>query len=147
VRRNIGFAGPVSIQYATSDGTATAGGDYTTTNGMLNWAAGELDERTITVPLVNDAQSEGTETFRITLSNLTGGATLDGLETLDVQITNDDAVAPPPGNGGVGGGGAIGTDLLWLFGLLLFAAGGHQQSCRRANDRADQMRLRYDGRA
>lgn len=147
VRRSIGFAGAVSIQFATSDGTATAGGDYTTTNGTLNWATGELDERTITVPLVDDAQSEGTETFRITLSNLTGGAVIDGSTTFDVQITNDDAVAQSPGNGGGGGGGATGTDLLWLFGLLLFATGGQQQSRRRAHERADQMRLRHDGRA
>lgn len=147
VRRNNGFAGPVSIQYATSDGTATAGGDYTTANGTLNWAAGELDEKTITVPLVNDAQSEGTETFRITLSNLTGGAVMDGSTTLDVSITNDDFVAPPgPGNGG-GGGGALGIELLGLLGLLFLAAGGEPKTRHRAHQRADQMRLRYDRRA
>ena len=148
VRRNIGFAGAVSVQYATSDGTAAAGGDYTMASGTLNWAAGELDERTITVPLVNDAQSEGTETFRITLSNLTGGAVIDGSTTLDVSVTNDDVIAPPgPGNGGGGGGGAIGTELLGLLGLLLLAAGREPKSRRRANECANQVRLRYHGRA
>jgi len=147
VLRNIGFAGAVSIEYATSDGTATSGGDYTTTNGTLNWATGELDERIITVPLVNDAHSESTETFRITLSNLTGGAVIDGSTTLDVQITNDDVVVPPgPGIGGGGGGGAIGIELLGLL-VLLLAAGGKQQTRCRADQRTDQMRLWYDGRA
>jgi len=147
VRRNDGFAGAVSIQYATSDSTATAVGDYTTASGALNWAAGELDEKTITVPLVNDAQSEGTETFRITLSNLTGGAVIDGSAILDVSITNDDFVAPPgPGNGG-GGGGAIGIELLGLLGLLLLAVGGEPKTRRRAHQRTDQMRLGHDGRA
>lgn len=149
VRRNIGFVGAVSIQFATSDGTAIAGGDYTTASGTLNWAAGELDERTITVPLVNDAESESTETFRITLSNLTGGAVIDGSTTLDVSVTNDDVVAPPwPGNGGGGGGGgAVGIELLGLLGLLLLAAGGEPKTRRRTHQRADQVRLRYDGRA
>jgi choice-of-anchor B domain-containing protein len=147
VRRNVGFAGAVSIQYATSDGTAMAGGDYTTVSGTLNWAAGELDERTITLPLVNDAASEGTETFRITLSNVAGGAVIDGSATFDVSITNDDVVPPPgPGNGG-GGGGAIGIELPGLLGLLLLAAGGKPKTRRRAKERPDQMRLRHDGRA
>ena len=148
LRRTNGFVGAVSVQFATGDGTATAGGDYTTTSGTLNWADGELDEQTITVPLVNDAQSEGTETFRITLSNITGGALIDGSTTLDVSITNDDVVAPPgPGNGGGGGGGAIGIELLGLLCLLLFAAGGEQETRRRADNRAYQMRLWHDRRA
>lgn len=148
VRRNNGFVGAVSIQFATSDGTATAGGDYTATSGTLNWTAGELSEKTITVPLVNDSQSEGAESFRLTLSNVMGGAVIDGSATLDVQITNDDAVIPPgSGNGGGGGGGAIGTELLGLIGLLLLAARSQQQARRRAHQRADQMRLRYHGRA
>ena len=48
VRRNNGFLGAVSVQYATSDGTATAGGDYTAASGTLNWAAGDMGDRTIT---------------------------------------------------------------------------------------------------
>ena len=147
IRRNNGFMGAVSIQFATSDGTATAGADYTAINGMLNWAAGDFGDRTITVPLVNDAQSESTESFRITLSSVAGGAVIDGSATLDVQITNDDAVIPPgPGNGG-GGGGAIGIELLGLLGLLLLAAGGEPKTRRRAHQRPDQMRLWNDGRA
>ena len=121
LRRNAGFSGAVSIDYATSDGTATAGADYTTASGTLNWAAGDLGERTINVSLVNDATNESNETFRITLSNATGGVTIEGSSTIDVTIGNDDAVVPPgPGNGGGGGGGAADFWLLLLAGAPLF---------------------------
>ena len=60
------------MDYATSDGTATAGADYTAASGTLSWPAGDLGERTISVPLTNDSQDEANETFRITMSNATG---------------------------------------------------------------------------
>ena len=44
----------VTVRYATSDGTATGGSDYTTTNGTLTFTAGTL-ARTIAVP-VTDAR-------------------------------------------------------------------------------------------
>jgi len=117
LRRNAGFAGAVSIDYATSDGTATAGSDYTASSGTLTWAAGDLGERIISVPLINDNLVEPNETFRITLSNATGGVVIEGSATLDVTVTNDDSVAPPgPGNDRGGGGAAD----FWL--LLLCAA-------------------------
>ena len=146
IRRNDGFAGAVSIQYATSNGTATAGGDYTAAGGTLNWAPGEIDERIVTIPLINDLQSEVAETFRVTLSNLTGGAMVDGSTTLDVTVTNDDAVAPPPPGGGGGGGGAIGVGLLGLLGLLLLAVRREPEAGCRAEQCPDQVRLRYHGR-
>ncbi len=122
VRRNAGFVGAVSIDFATGNLSATAGTDYTATSGTLNWTAGDLGERTISVPLLNDAQNEPNETFRITLSNATGGAVIEGSHTIEVTIANDDAVVPPgPGNGG-GGGGAADFWLLCLIGMLLLAS-------------------------
>jgi hypothetical protein len=138
LRRNTGFAGAVSISYATSDGTATAGGDYTAASGTLNWSAGDLGERNIDVALDDDTVSEPNETFRITLSNATGGAAIEGSATLDVQITNDDTVVPPGGGGGGGGGGgAADAWLLCLASLLLFGSGlgpGLRGSGRLRND-------------
>jgi choice-of-anchor B domain-containing protein len=117
LQRSGGSAGPVSIQYATSDGTATAGSDYTATSGILNWPADDMTERSFTVTLSNDAQSESDETLRVTLSNPTGSATIDGSTTLEVTITNDDNVAPPPplSGGGHGGGGAWSLDSLLVL--------------------------------
>lgn len=131
VRRNAGFAGAVSIDYATSDGTATAGNDYTAAAGRLNWAAGDLGERNIDIALINDSANEPNETFRMTLSNATGGAAIDGSTTLDVQITNDDAAVPPGGGGGGrGGGGAADAWLLCLAGLLLFGSAARGRRIR-----------------
>ncbi len=120
VRRNAGFAGAVSIGYATSDVTANAGTDYTTATGTLNWPAGDLGDRNIDVVLQNDGTTEPNETFRITLSNVTGGATIEGSASLDVQITNDDT----GGGGGGGGGGAADLWFLALAGLLWLAGLG-----------------------
>lgn len=132
VRRNGGFAGAVSIEYATGDLTATTGADYTAVAGMLSWPTGDMSDRTITVPLVNDTAEEVNENFRVTLSNPTGGATIEGSTTFDVVITNDDGnVARPPGGGGGGGGGAIDLALLGLIGLMLFYAETSRRSRRR----------------
>jgi hypothetical protein len=78
-----------------------------------------MTDRTITIPVANDTQNEGDEEFRVTLSNVAGGATLEGSATIDVEIDDNDAVVnPPPGGGGGGGGGAVDLLLLALLGLL-----------------------------
>ncbi len=132
VRRNGGFAGGVSIDYATGDLTAMTGADYTAVAGTLSWPAGDMSDRTIDIPLVNDTTGEADENFRVTLSNAAGGATIEGSATLDVEITNDDGnVAPPPGGGGGGGGGATDIALLCLLALLLLDAETGRRSFRR----------------
>jgi choice-of-anchor B domain-containing protein len=123
VRRNGGFAGAVSIDYATSDLTAATGADYTAAGGTLSWPAGDVSDRTITIPIVNDSQDEANESFRVTLANAVGGVTIEGSATFDVVITNDDGnVMPPPGGGGGGGGGASDLALLGLISALLLLA-------------------------
>ena len=72
VSRIGGSAGAISVSYATSNGTATSGADYTATSGSLSWANGETTPKTITVPVANDGVVEGNETFNVTLSNATG---------------------------------------------------------------------------
>ncbi|MBX3702702.1 MAG: choice-of-anchor B family protein [Steroidobacteraceae bacterium] len=142
VRRNNGYSGAVSVDYATSDGTAIAGTDYTATSGTLNWGAGDLGERVINVPVINDTQAESSETFRITLSNAAGGVAIEGSATIDVTITDNDAVLPP-GPGNRGGGGAVGAGLLWLLGLGLLAAPGatrrHVRAAARSPSNAPAM--------
>ena len=72
VTLNRAAAGPVTVDYATEDGTATAGADYTATSGTLTFAAGET-EKTVSVALLDDAIDEGKETFKLKLSNPQGG--------------------------------------------------------------------------
>ena len=61
----------VTVDYATSDGTAAAGSDYTATSGTLTFAAGET-EKTVSVPVLDDAHDEGEETFTLRLLNASG---------------------------------------------------------------------------
>lgn len=77
VERSRGESGTVSVQYATANGTATAGQDYTAVSGTLTWGPGDGSRRSITIPILDDSASEGSETVRLVLSNPTGGAGLD----------------------------------------------------------------------
>ena len=64
---------PLTVDYATVDGSAKAGSDYEAANGTIEFAAGET-EKTIVVNLIDDADEERAETFSIALSNASGGA-------------------------------------------------------------------------
>ena len=80
-------AGEVTVDYATRDGTAVAGEDYTATQGTLRFAAGQT-EKTVPVPVLDDAIDEGSETFTLTLTNARGAAIGDGTATGTIE--NDD---------------------------------------------------------
>ena len=58
----------VTVAYATSDGTATAGDDYDATSGTLTFAADETS-KTVSVQVLDDPVDEGSETVTFTLSN------------------------------------------------------------------------------
>ena len=62
----------VTVDHATSDGSATAGSDYTSTSGTLTFDAGATN-KTFTVPIADDDCNEDVdETFTVTLSNASG---------------------------------------------------------------------------
>ena len=82
----------VTVDYATADGTATAGDDFTSTSGTLTFAPGEAS-KTIPVPTVEDTTQEQTETFTVTLSSPSGATIQDGSAT--GTITDDDAPTTP----------------------------------------------------
>ena len=77
--------GPVTVAYASTDGTATAPGDYAAVGGTLSWAAGDGANRTIVVPIVADATPEPAKKFTVTLGAPTG-ATLGTRATVTVTI-------------------------------------------------------------
>ena len=90
VTRTGGTSGDASIDYATADGTATAGQDYLPTSGTLELADGEASG-SFTVTILDDASAEGDETFGITLSNPVG-ATLGAPAAAEVVILDDDVL-------------------------------------------------------
>lgn len=82
--------GAFSVDYTTSDGTATAGADYTSTTGTLSWAPGDYAAKTFSVAILDDAEVEPTETINLALSNPTGGAMVGTPSTAVVNIGNND---------------------------------------------------------
>uniref|UniRef100_UPI0024BA48DA Calx-beta domain-containing protein n=1 Tax=Mycolicibacterium poriferae TaxID=39694 RepID=UPI0024BA48DA len=70
----------VTVQYATSNGTATGGDDYVATTGTLTFAPGETS-KTISVVVLGDTVAEGSESFLVTLSSPTGATVGDGTGT------------------------------------------------------------------
>ena len=69
--------GTYSIDYATADGTATAGTDYTHTSGTLTFEPGQPGHRLVHVPILDDSFADSGETFHLVLSNPTGGSQLN----------------------------------------------------------------------
>ena len=86
VARTGGTAGTVSCTYATADGAAIAGSDYTATNGTLTWLDGDAANRAITVPIINDSVPETNRTFTVSLT----GASVGAQAATTVTITDDD---------------------------------------------------------
>jgi hypothetical protein len=77
-----------SVDFATSDGTATQKQDFTIARGTLNFAPGEVS-KTINILVNEDARIEGTESFSVSLSNPSTGAVLGTPGTASIQIVDD----------------------------------------------------------
>ena len=71
---------PVTVDWSTADGTATAGQDYVASSGTLTFAAGDT-EHSIEVTVLDDSHDEGEETFTLHLSNATGAELADAEAT------------------------------------------------------------------
>ena len=74
----------LTVDYATADGSAHAGDDYTAASGTLSFAAGERS-KTIEVGVLDDAHDEGEETLSLTLSNASSGRLTDGEATGTIE--------------------------------------------------------------
>ena len=80
---------PVTVDYATADGTARAGQDYVAADGTLTFAAGET-RKTVSVAVLDDDHDEGEETLTLTLGNASGALVADDRAT--GTIVNDDPI-------------------------------------------------------
>lgn len=89
VRRYWGSDGPVTVQYATSNGTAVAGIHYLARTGTLEFAAGEL-EKMISIPLLDDSIPEFNRHFTVHLTQPTGNAVLGEFASTWVNILEND---------------------------------------------------------
>ena len=92
VERSQGDTGAVTVDYMTFDGSATDGLDYTGVAGTLSWADGDGSDKTVLIPILDDADDEGNESFDFLLSGATGGAAIDPLrDSATVTIVDDDS--------------------------------------------------------
>ena len=81
-----------TIDYATVNGAARAGSDYTATSDTLIFEPGDRSYQQVTVPILDDSIEDSGETFSFVLSNPTGGAELDRLYyKVNGTILNEDA--------------------------------------------------------
>lgn len=85
---------PVTVDYATSNGTATAGSDYVAGSGTVTFAAGQTSQ-TVNVGIIGDTVVEPDETFNVTLSNPTGATIAQAVATGTI-LNDDTAVTTPP---------------------------------------------------
>jgi len=100
----------VTVAYATTDGTATAGSDYTATSGQLVFAPGETS-KTVAVPIIGDTAMEPDETLSLGLSSPVNAQLGDATAT--GTITNDDQATAKPGHyhGPISSGGFVDFDV------------------------------------
>jgi uncharacterized repeat protein (TIGR01451 family)/uncharacterized delta-60 repeat protein len=88
VLRTNGLSGTVQVNFSTIPGTASPGGKYLTTNGVLTFGPGQ-SSATFTVPILQQSVPTGDQTFSLVLSNATAGATLIGPTQVPVTIVDD----------------------------------------------------------
>jgi hypothetical protein len=122
VVRQGGTNGNLSVDYATENGTATAGQDYTAASGTLNFSGGETS-KTIQIPIADDGITELDETFRIVLRNGSSPEAIGAPNVETVTIQDHGTVpfvaifdAPPVVEGNTG----TTTDV--VFNVILSAA-------------------------
>ncbi|MDH5392941.1 MAG: hypothetical protein OEY11_07120 [Gammaproteobacteria bacterium] len=92
VTRTAGKDGDVSVDYTSSDGTATAPADYSSVSGSLNWADGDDAAKTVSIAIVDDSAVETTEHFTFTLSNAQV-ASLGANSSATISISDNDALS------------------------------------------------------
>jgi hypothetical protein len=105
-----GVPRPVTVSYATADGTATAGSDYAAANGTVTFNPGETT-KSIAVTVNGDTTFEPDETLTVTLSAPVNGVLAKASAT--GTIKNDDVSRPKPGHyaGSTSKGGNVQFDV------------------------------------
>jgi len=88
VTRSGSTATTSSVNYATSNGTALSGQDYTAASGPISFGVGETS-KTFNVTIADDGAVEGNETINLTLSSASG-ATLGSPSSAVLTINDND---------------------------------------------------------
>ncbi len=136
-----GVLNNISVDWATANGTATAGADYTASSGTATFLAAGPRNQTITIPVIGDLLDEANETFVVNLTNPqppavaditapTGTGTITDNDPLPSVVIND--VSLTEGNAGDGSGtGTIENDDRFATQMTLRALGRHHHITSR----------------
>ena len=96
VQRAGNLSAAVSVNYATSNGTAIAGTDYVAASGTLTFLAGQVQQSFAVTILPDTSQRASTTTVILSLSQPTDGATLGSIATAVLTINELPGPPPPP---------------------------------------------------
>ncbi|HEY1314136.1 MAG TPA: Calx-beta domain-containing protein, partial [Steroidobacteraceae bacterium] len=94
VNRTGGSSGAATVAYATANGSAVAGTDYTSEQGALSWASGDATPKTFVIPVSNATPFAGTKTLAVAIASAQG-AVLGTANTSAIVSINGDAASPP----------------------------------------------------
>jgi CSLREA domain-containing protein len=89
ISRVNGSVGVTTVNIATSDGTATAGSDYTAVSQTVTFNDGDTS-KTVNIPITDDLFNEPNETVNLTLSTVTGTGALGSPSTAVLTINDND---------------------------------------------------------
>jgi hypothetical protein len=128
---------PVTVDFATQNGSAQAPTDFTASSGSLTFAPGTTTQ-TISVAIVGDMARENDEQFFVQLSNAVGATIGAGLGI--ATITDNDGSTPPGGGGGAGSGCVAST----RFGMLLIDGDRNANSIVIVDDGAGNLTVTSD---
>ncbi|MBT5531508.1 hypothetical protein HOK31_00520, partial [Candidatus Poribacteria bacterium] len=106
----------VAVAYATADGEAVAGADYTHTAGTLLIEPGAIAE-SIGVPVLSDDVNEPTETFGVSLSDVVGRGVSLAVDLVTGSIVDDDSLSIDGADGSVTEGDDADVALLFAVSL------------------------------
>jgi uncharacterized delta-60 repeat protein/uncharacterized repeat protein (TIGR01451 family) len=95
VARSGSSIGTLTVYVSATNGTATAGSDFTGVTNVLNWSSGDVTPKTFVVPLLDDVLVEANETVTLrlytpTLNSVTNLASLGAITNATLSIVNDD---------------------------------------------------------
>ncbi|MCW5958514.1 MAG: Ig-like domain repeat protein [Pyrinomonadaceae bacterium] len=107
-------ASAITVDYATANGTANSGSDYTAVSGTLTFSAGETT-KIVTVNVSGDTLVEPNETFFVNLSNASGAPVSDNQGLGSIQ--NDDTTAMSIGDVSLVEGNAGTTSFIFSVSL------------------------------
>jgi hypothetical protein len=95
VDRAGGSSGWAAVAYATANGTAVAGTDYTSERGVIRWAGGDMTPKSFTIPISRAKAFTGTKTLAVAIASAQGAVLSRTDTSAIVTISGGTATTPP----------------------------------------------------